>query len=118
MLSFGEKRRFQRVDINVPIRYKELGQDRSPKGTLAKNLSEGGVKFHSDKFISLACRMVVEMTLPAMNKPIRAISKVAWIRKLPVGDNYEVGNQFLDMTKEDKGFISEYMKKMVSSIVQ
>lgn len=111
MLNFGEKRRFQRIDLRVPLQYKELGREKEPRGTLTRNLSEGGVKFHTDKFISLACRMVVELTIPTVVHPIRAISKVAWIKKLPVGDVYEVGNQFLDMTKEDKSVITDYVRK-------
>ncbi len=110
MLNFGEKRKYSRIDARVPLQYRELGGDRSQKGAVTKNLSEGGVKFHTDKFISLACRMVVELALPTSSKPIRAISKVAWIKKMPVGDSYEIGNQFLDMSKEDKGMISDFVK--------
>jgi len=116
MLSFGEKRRHQRIDVKVPLQYKELGGEKISKGTLSKNVSEGGIKFHTDKFISLACRLVVEMSIPSSTKPIRAISKVAWIKKLPVGDTYEVGNQFLDMTKEDKSIMSDYVKKSTEKV--
>lgn len=116
MGNHSEQRKYPRIGVRVPVQYKELhGKTRSPKGALTKNLSEGGVKFNTDKFISLACRMVVEVTLPAKPKPIRAISKVAWIKKLPVGDDYEIGNQFLDMSKEDKIIISNYVEETVNS---
>ena len=111
MLEFGEKRRYPRIDIRIPLQYKELHTPTpSIKGALTNDLSEGGVKFKSDKFISLACRMVVEISLPNEFKPIKAISKVAWIKKLPIGDDYEIGNQFLDMTKDDKRVINDYVK--------
>ena len=95
MLDFSEKRKHPRIDIRIPLRYKEL-RATSPvsKGALTKNLSAGGVRFHSDKFISLSCRMILEINLPFISKPLRAISKVAWIKKLPAGDDYEIGNQF------------------------
>ena len=67
--------------------------------------------FRSSEFISLACRLVVEINLPTSPKPIKAITKVAWIRKLPVADQYELGNQFLDMAKEDKEKVVEFVKK-------
>ncbi|MDD5439841.1 MAG: PilZ domain-containing protein [Candidatus Omnitrophica bacterium] len=108
----SEKRRFPRIDIRVPLQYKELREGNSQsKGTTTRNLSEGGVKFNTDKFISLACRMVVELTIPTSQKPIRAISKVAWIKKLPVGDDYEIGNQFLDMAKDDRACVADYVQK-------
>jgi len=114
----GDKRRHPRVDVRFPLQYKELhGTAKSIKGTITKNLSEGGVRFHTDNFISLACRLVVEVRLPSASKPIRAISKVAWIKKLPMGENYEVGNQFLDMTKEDKVIVSDYVKEIVSTAI-
>ena len=116
MLDFGERRKVKRLDVSVPLHYKNLhGADKVVKGTLTRDFGEGGVKFVTDKFLSLACRMVVEVDIPSADKPIRAISKVAWIKKLASGSDYEIGNQFLDMTKEDKALISSYVKKLAES---
>ncbi len=114
MLDFSEKRKHPRIGARIPFTYKEL-RATSPvsKGALTKNLSVGGVRFHSDKFISLSCRMILEINLPLITKPLRAISKVAWIRKLPAGDDYEIGNQFLDMKKEDRSLITDFIKKAI-----
>lgn len=110
--SMQEKRRYKRVESNLPLQYKNLRKNSElPTGSLAKNLSEGGVSFKSNEFISLACRLVVEISIPSIPKPIKAISKVAWIRKLPAGDQYELGNQFLDMAKEDKQHIINFVNK-------
>ncbi len=111
MLDFSEKRKNRRIDIRLPIAYKQLRRmESSPRGVLTKNLSTGGVRFHTDNFISLSCRMVIELTIPSMAKPLRAISKVAWIRKLPNSASFEIGNQFLDMSKDDKNLISDYVE--------
>lgn len=82
----------------------------NPTGSLAKNISEGGVCFNSKEFISLACRMVIEFSIPTIAKPVKAITKVAWIRRIPNSESYELGNQFLDMTKEDKAHVANYIK--------
>ncbi|UCD54759.1 MAG: PilZ domain-containing protein [Candidatus Omnitrophota bacterium] len=109
--NFEEKRRFPRVESRFPLKYKDLKKtDEESRGSISKNLSENGVRFRSDRFISLACRLVIEMNFPALSKPVKAISKVAWIRKLPVGDDYEVGNQFLEIAKEDKNIIQSFVK--------
>ncbi len=107
-----EKRRFKRVDVNVPLSYKNLRKagDVSTNSSV-RNLSEGGVCFKSSEFISLACRMVVEIAVPTAAKPVKAITKVAWIRRIPNSEQYELGNQFLDMTKEDKVHISNFIKQ-------
>lgn len=108
-----EKRRYQRVESILPVQYKNLRRASDlPKGSVASNISEGGVCFKSNEFISLACRMVLEITLPSATKPIKAISKVAWIRRIPASEQYEMGNQFLDMAKEDKTHITNFINRL------
>ena len=107
-----EKRRFQRIDSDLPVRYKNIKTATVPVGSLTKDISEGGIRFKTNEFISLACRLVVEITLPTVQRPIKAISKVAWIRKLSSGDQYELGNQFLEISKEDKGLITDYVSRL------
>ena len=116
-LSIEEQRRFKRIDFNLPLQYKNLRKATElPAGSLTRNLSGGGVCFRSNEFISLACRLVVEINLPTNPKPIKAITKVAWIRKIPTGDQYELGNQFLDMGREDKEKIVEFVKKSLDVV--
>jgi len=111
-----DKRRFKRISVNMPLQYKNLRRlGELPAGSLTKNISEGGVCFKSREFISLACRLVVEINIPTTTKPVKAISKVAWIRKLPVSDEYELGNQFLDMTKEDKVHVQNFVNGVLSA---
>ncbi|MFH1593531.1 MAG: PilZ domain-containing protein [Candidatus Omnitrophota bacterium] len=110
MYSFNEKRKHQRVNVSSPLRYKEFyGNDLSTRGSLTKNLSKGGVRFNCDKFVPLSCHLTIEINLNKLSKPVKAVSKVAWIKKLPAGDNYEIGSEFLAVTKEDNAMISNYM---------
>jgi len=107
-----ERRRFQRIDSNLPVRYKNIRTATVPMGSLTKNISEGGIRFKTNEFISLACRLVVEITLPTVQRPIKAISKVAWIRKLSSGEQYELGNQFLEISKDDRSLITDYVNRL------
>ena len=107
-----EKRRFQRIDSNLPLRYKNIKTATVPMGSLTKDISEGGVRFKTNEFISLACRLVVEITLPTVQRPIKAISKVAWIRKLSSGEQYELGNHFLEISKEDRNLVTDYVSRL------
>lgn len=113
--SVEDKRRYKRIDFTVPIQYKNLRMPAElPVGSVTRNLSEGGICFKSNKFVSLACRLVVEITLPTSPKPIKAISKIAWIRKIPSSDQYELGNQFLEITKEDKANILNFVNQSIT----
>jgi c-di-GMP-binding flagellar brake protein YcgR len=113
-----ERRRYPRAETNLPVNYKNLrSAGQAPVSSTTRDLSEGGARFKTSEFISLACRLVLEISIPTSPKPIKAISKVAWIKKLPVGDNYEVGNHFLEITKEDKSRIMEYINSAVKGAV-
>ena len=110
-----EQRRYQRVECNLPLQYRNLkGKGLYPTGSLTGNISEGGVCFKSNEFISLACRLVVEINLPTLAKPVKAIAKVAWIRKVPSGEQYELGNQFLEILKEDKNHIINFVNNLLN----
>jgi c-di-GMP-binding flagellar brake protein YcgR len=113
--NIEERRRYPRVGCNLPLKYRNLKKlSEQPSGALSKDIGEGGVRFKTNGFISLACRLVMEINLPTITKPIKAISKVAWIKKIPAGDEYELGNQFLEMTKEDKSHIRDFVDKSIA----
>ena len=115
MIVFSEKRKNPRADTSVPLRYMELSKASGPaRGVLTKNLSAGGARFTIDRFISMGRRLVVEINLPSPKKPIRTISKVAWIRKTAKGDNYEVGNQFLYLTRQNKAALASYVENLAA----
>ena len=105
-----DKRRYRRVESVLPVQFRNLRKAAdSASGTSSHNISEGGVCFMTKEFISLACRLVVEINLPTLPKPIKAISKIAWIKKIPVSNQYMLGNQFLEMTKEDKAHVMNFV---------
>ncbi len=110
-----EKRKSTRVKTHIPIRYRKLSdtEGRGVSGTISNNLGEGGVRFRSKGFISRACRLIMELDLPMLGKPVKVISKVAWIHKAPSGDDYEVGGQFLEISRKDKELVSEYVNGFI-----
>ena len=114
-----ERRKFGRVKSHVPIKFRKLrsGVGSDGTGSISKNISKGGIRFRTGEFISMACRLIMELDVPMFSKPIKAITKVAWIRKTEGGDDYEVGNQFVEMSKEDKELISEYVESLQIDIV-
>lgn len=109
-----DKRKHPRVETHIPIRYRKLRDGAGIKGTssISNNLSQGGIRFRTAEFVSMACRMIVELDIPRLTKPIKAISKVAWIRKVGSENDFEMGNQFVEMSKKDKDIISEYVNSL------
>ena len=114
MEGHEEKRKAPRVVTHIPVKYRKLNDpDSLMRGSaVSKNLSSGGVRFCTPDFVSRACRLIVELDMPMFTKPIKAISKVAWIRKLSSGDNFEIGSQFLEISKKDKELVSKYVDSL------
>jgi len=109
----NERRKYQRYTHRLPVQYKNIKTLSSPfVGALVRDISEGGIRFVGNEFLSLANRLVITLSLPAPARPIKIISKIAWIKKLPMGDQYEVGNQFLNMSTEDKEELKNYLEKL------
>ncbi|MFH1837117.1 MAG: PilZ domain-containing protein [Candidatus Omnitrophota bacterium] len=114
MQNDHEHRRYKRVTTHIPVKYRKLTDaiEVEKTGTISRNLSEGGVYFKADEFISMACRLILEMDMPMFTKPVKAISKVAWIKKSRSGEDYEIGNQFLEISKQDRALVSEYVDSL------
>jgi len=107
----SENRKADRVVTNIPIKLRRIGEQnkKTEKVTVSKNISEGGIRFKIQGFLSMACRLVLELDISYFSNPIKVISKVAWIKQTKNKDEYEVGNRFINMTKEDKDLISKYL---------
>ncbi|MFH1778994.1 MAG: PilZ domain-containing protein [Candidatus Omnitrophota bacterium] len=109
-----ERRRYPRVSSAMPVQYRGIRQTSDATvGTVMRDISTGGIRFIANEFISVFTRLVVEISIPLTSKPVRAISKVVWIRKRPSGEQYELGMQFIDMTEEDRGNISNFVERSI-----
>ena len=107
-----ERRRFGRINARVPLQFKDIQRPiEIYNGTLTKDISEGGVRFTSNDFLSIFTRLFVEVSVPSFSRPIKAISKVAWIQKQPRANQYIVGLQFLDMTEEDRKHLAAFIAR-------
>ncbi len=112
-LNFEEKRKTPRFNLEVPVEYKQLrGSPELRKGSLTKDLCMGGTRFITDEFLPYTARLVLDITLPLPQRSISAVAKISWIKRLPAGDRYEVGNQFLEISKEDKNRLSAYLDNL------
>lgn len=113
-----ERRRYPRYNLRLPLQYKNMKALSGPlNGTLTRDLSEGGVRFIGNEFLSLANRLVLIISLPAPSRSIKTVSKIAWIRKIPLGDQYEIGNQFLSMSEDDRKELKGHLEKLSVSQV-
>ena len=83
----------------------------------SKGISTSGIDLSKERQMSgaLSNRLVLVIALPTPFRSIKAISKVAWIRKVPIGDQYEIGNQFLNLSEEDKKHLKNCLERTASA---
>ncbi len=107
-----EKRKYSRIDARLPLQFKDIQRPiEAYAGSLTKDISEGGIRFVSSEFLSIFTRLFLEISIPSFSRPIKAISKVAWIQKVPRSSQYNVGLQFMDMTEEDNKHLTSFIAK-------
>jgi hypothetical protein len=106
MKEQSEKRRFQRVGIQLPLKFREtMAQPPIYRGAQVRDVSIGGVRFRTENFIPRDTSLIVEFTLPESTRTIRAISRVSWLRSLPSGERFEVGSEFVEMTASERDLL-------------
>lgn len=68
----------------------------------------------TNKFFSTARQLILELDIPTLTKPLKAVSKIVWIKKAKAGEDYEyeVGNQFMEITEKDKELIAKYVSSL------
>ena len=106
----GERRHHSRREADLPLRYRETLAVRSNyRGVQMKDVGSGGVRFQTEGFIPLNTSLICEFSLPENFRPVRAISRVAWSRKLPLGDRDEIGSEFVEIIPTEKKILEEFL---------
>ncbi|NQT46513.1 MAG: PilZ domain-containing protein [Candidatus Omnitrophica bacterium] len=111
---YAEKRTHKRLEFANSLQYIKLDANtRERVEAMIKDISREGISFFTNEFISLATRLVLTIRLPRYPRPIKVISKVIWIRKDSKTDRFELGNQFVEMIKEDQKLFEQYLGEAV-----
>lgn len=112
--NLAERRRSQRLFCHATFQFRDILKPRGPyAGSLAKDVSAGGLKFEAAQFFSHQQRLLIQMLLPGLSTPIRTVAQVVWTCKRPHSDQYEVGAQFIEMATHDQMTIASYVQRGV-----
>lgn len=112
--DFPERRQEPRVASTMSVQYRGIRQESDATvNAIARDISVGGVRLLVNEFVSVFTRLVLEIAMPSTPKPVRAVSKITWIRKRPYGEQYEVGAQFMDMSDEDRKDINDFIERSI-----
>lgn len=113
--ALDERRQLPRQTFTDAVQFRRLLKPSEKySGSLARDISAGGVRIRSSVPLAKEDRLVVLLSLPGAGREIRAISRVAWNSERPFGSGFETGLQFIEILPEDKDSIAGYVERGVT----
>lgn len=102
------QRRFLRLRAHHLLKYKLL-DEAGREGVLSfvRNISAGGVLFHSDEYIKPASIIELDISFPPFPNPVKIKAKVLRARKLKAMGGFDIAVEFSDLGKDAKRFIDK-----------
>ena len=114
---FQNRRRHIRVPFSDSVQF-QLKKTNRCGGTLALDISEGGIRIHFFEFFPPNTELTVQIPLPPY-KVVDCPGRVVWIQKARFADYYFAGIEFFELEtavlarKEIRQFIESFMKGVV-----
>lgn len=110
----GERRRFIRLPVEIKVKFKpieELIDTRGLKPARVKNLSTGGILFHSDKKLGndSVLQLKLDFARGKSSYGLAAIGRVVRCSKLKNGQ-YNIGVQFLEIYPDDLNLLNGFIE--------
>lgn len=105
-----ERRRFIRIKEDDAISFTILPTYKSTT-SLSRDLSIGGIRFLSGRFIPPHSILKLEIKLNLLPRIIYAIAKIAWIKEIFDDERYDIGAEFIEINKHDLRFLDYYLNK-------
>ncbi len=89
------RRQFVRIPFYEPVGYQKQ-EESCPEGSIARDISQGGLRLSVNNFIALNTILELQIQLPGQSQMITVHAKVIWIREIPYrDDSWQVGLQLM-----------------------
>lgn len=117
-----EKREFVRLDMNVKVDWKRIGETSGPTAEFTnetKNISAGGICLVVNEKLGAGEELQIGMELPS-GKIIDVKGRVVWISEYEIFGRehekiYDVGIEFMNISKKEREEINEFVLASFSS---
>ena len=114
--AFDERRHLPRLTFTDAVQFRRLLKPSVQfTGSLARDLSAGGLRILNSSPLGHEERLVVLVSLPGVRQLIRAVARVVWSSERPFGSGYQAGLQFIEILPEDKESIAGFVERGVTS---
>ncbi len=115
VLKKRESRRFPRVSVKFPTRYK-MRRGGFYASALTKDLSICGAQLNADRFFPKGVNFNLELNI--LSRIINPVGTVVWSRSLPHSDEYRMGIDFIEINSEDRRYLSDYINMHLTNFAE
>ncbi len=105
----SDKRNFPRVDVSFPVECKPL-PERNYFYTVSKNLSLGGVRIISNRFLPKDNLLKVNINL--IDSVLGLKAKVAWCNQDRLSERFSTGLEFVDASESSKKKLFTFLNRV------
>ena len=110
-----EQRALARLECRVFVHYRIEAEDTFKAG-LARDISEGGIKFEAGWPIPPHTVLRLAIQLPLHRRLLKAKAEVVSANESGANGSYDIGAKFLDIGKKDMKIIARYMDDITSDL--
>ncbi len=89
-----EKRKFKRIVFKEAVEF-TMPSGHLPEGSIAYDLSQGGVRLYLSDFITPSTEMVLSIHL-SEERRVNVSGRVVWVQKVPHAEAYHAGLAFME----------------------
>ena len=113
MMKDSEKRQHPRLNLHCLLKYSLPEEDSLDKGIVAsvKNISANGILFRHKKPLNISQPLEINLNLVPLNKEVNTRVIVTRIEKIKGARHHLIGATFVNMEREDKEKIKEFIDK-------
>jgi Tfp pilus assembly protein PilZ len=101
-----ENRCFPRIDFHSPIRYQLRGKS-DFDNVLSNDISCGGLRFSSDRFIPTSTMVMLEINV--LNRILRPMGKIAWSTPVAHSDRNQTGVEFMEFNTLERNYLRDFV---------
>ncbi|MBU0547842.1 MAG: PilZ domain-containing protein [Candidatus Omnitrophica bacterium] len=101
-----ENRCFPRVGFHSQIRYQLRGKP-DFDNVLSNDISCGGVRFTSERFIPTSTLVMLEINV--LNRVLRPIGKIAWSAPVAHSDRNQTGVEFMEFNAPERNYLRDFV---------
>jgi len=115
-----ERRKYLRLDTVFPVRFRIESPDGKAVSSWLQgftgDVGKGGICLSVSSLeaqnlieVNTGCRMSLEIELPVLPNPVKAVARSAWVREISAAEGkYLIGLRYLNIEKKDNNRIMSY----------